>query len=54
MPTTTMNDTYAALIERKEYLEQQLYLVDSISERVAVDNELTQVENALADAEEVN
>ena len=49
-----MTDTYAALIERKEYLEQQLYLVESISARVAVDNELTQVENALADAEEVN
>ena len=46
--------TYHQLLERKESLEQALYLAESISERYKIDMELEQIENALADAEEVN
>ena len=45
---------YHQLLERKESLEQALYLAESISERYKIDMELEQVESALADLKEEN
>ena len=44
-----MHYTRVLLVQRKEELEQQLLLADTIAERVSIDNELTQVEAALED-----
>ena len=49
-----MDYTRVLLVQRQEELEQKLLLAETITERVAVDNELTQVEAALADLKEVN
>ena len=48
---STSTYTRLLLVQRQEELEQQLMLAETIAERVAVDNELTQVEAALADLE---
>ena len=48
---STNTYTRLLLVQRHEELEQRLMLAETIAERVAVDNELTQVEAALADLE---
>lgn len=49
-----MNYTRILLIQRQEELEQQLLMAETISERVAIDNELSRIENAIEHAHEVN
>ena len=46
-----MNYTRVLLVQRKEELEQQLLIAESMIERHRVDMELEQVEAALADME---
>ena len=46
-----MNYTRVLLVQRKEELEQQLLITDSMIERVRIDFELEQVEAALMDEE---
>ena len=45
------NDIQMLLIKHHQELENQLMTTEIISERVAVDNELTQLENAIAEME---
>mgnify|MGYP001296767707 CR=1 FL=1 len=44
-------DIQMLLIKHHQELENQLMTTEIISERVAVDNELTQLENAIAEME---
>lgn len=48
-----MHYTRVLLVQRQEELEQQLLLAETASERIAIDNELVQVEAALEDLKEV-
>ena len=47
-----MSYTKVLLVQRQEELEQQLLMAETMREKVAIDAELTQVENALADLKE--
>lgn len=47
-----MNYTRVLLVQRQEDLEQQLLLAETMSQRIAIDNELTRVEAELADLED--
>ena len=47
----SMNDIQMLLIRQHEELENRLMTTEIMSERVAVDNELTQLENAIAEME---
>ena len=47
----SMKDIQMLLIRQHEELENRLMTTEIMSERVAVDNELTQLENAIAEME---